>query len=80
MDVNEHQRNVLTKGDEWWTIETAAKHAGITRATVEKYIRQGLPVYFRELGGLIKRDEFLQEWRGRRLKQLATRRLPRDSA
>jgi predicted site-specific integrase-resolvase len=34
----------------YWTLEMAAKHFGITPATVRRYIREGLPVYYATTG------------------------------
>lgn len=31
---------------EFWTLDQSARHFGVTRATIERYIREGLPVYF----------------------------------
>lgn len=64
--------NVLDD-DYFWTIDRAAKHLGFTRATIARYIREGLPIYFRALGGRVHRDELLAEVRKRESRQRATR-------
>lgn len=61
-----------------WTIDEAALHFGITRATVEKYIREGLPVYFS--GTFVKSKDVIAEYLRRRDAKRATlaKKLPRD--
>jgi predicted transcriptional regulator len=43
----------------YWSIEQAAKHFGFTRATIEKYVREGLPTYFS--GIMVKPSEVVAE-------------------
>jgi hypothetical protein len=62
--------------DEFWTVDHAAAHLKVTRSTIERYIRGGLPVYFKALGGRVKRSELLAEYRARKLRQRATRLKP----
>ena len=62
MDVND--------AHEWWTIDQAAEQVGITRAAVERYIREGLP---KHLGKFVNRDQFLAEYRARLQRQRDSR-------
>ena len=66
-------RDLTDPMDRWWTIDQAAEHLEVKRATVEKYIREGLPLYFPLLGGYVDRDELLADYRGRQERSRATR-------
>lgn len=57
----------------FWTIEQAALHLGFTRATINRYIREGLPVYFTSVRPMVKPQELIDEWLRRRKANLATR-------
>ena len=61
----------VTDDQTWWTLDKAALHIGVTRATVERYVREGLRIHFRELGGWVDRDEFLAAYRERVMRQRA---------
>lgn len=61
--------DITDPADVWWTIDRAAEHLKITRASVERYIRDGLKVTF----GRVHRDELLAEYRKRQIRQRATR-------
>ena len=66
-------RDLTDPMDRWWTIDQAAEHLKVTRATVEKYVREGLPLHFLQLGGYVDRDELLADYRGRQERSRATR-------
>lgn len=55
----------------YWSIEQAALHFGVRRATIRQYIRDGLPTYF---GGVfVKPKEAIAEWLKRKNAKAATR-------
>lgn len=56
-----------------WTLDQAALHFGLTRATVERYVREGLPKYF---GAYVKPSEFVDEFVNRRNRQKGSRATP----
>lgn len=66
-------RDLTDAMDRWWTIDQAAAHLKVKRATVEKYIRDGLTLHFPKLGGYLDRDELLADYRGRQGRSRATR-------
>lgn len=66
----------VTDVNEWWTLDQAAEHLDLKRATVERYIREGLPKYF---GTFVKREELLAEYRKRLERQRATRGKPESA-
>jgi len=49
----------------WWSVDKAALHLGCPRATILRYIREGLPIR----AGLIHRDELLADFRNRKMRQ-----------
>lgn len=55
----------------YWSIEQAARHFGITRRSVRRYITDGLPSYF--AGTTVKPDEIVAERLRRRARDRATR-------
>lgn len=57
----------------FWTIDQAALHLGFSRATINRYIREGLPVYFKSVEPMVKPRELIDEWLRRRRANLATR-------
>ena len=63
----------------FWTIEQAALHLGFTRATINRYVREGLPVYFKSVEPMVRPRELIDEWLRRREANLATRS-PESSA
>jgi predicted site-specific integrase-resolvase len=71
------RRELGDPDDIWWTIDQAAEHLGYKRATIERYIREGLPRYFRKY---VKRDELLAEHRRRAQREIATRLRPQSQA
>lgn len=44
---------------QYWTLAQAARHFGFTRATISKYVREGLPTYLG--GGWVKPAEVVAE-------------------
>jgi predicted transcriptional regulator len=60
----------------FWSLDQAAKHFGFARATIEKYVREGMPTYF--AGRMVKPDEVITERLARRDRQQASRR-PRSA-
>lgn len=65
-------RDLTDPNDRWWTIDQAAAHLGVTRRTVERYVQDGLPLHFQQIGGYLDRDELLAEVRKRAERRLAT--------
>lgn len=65
-------RDVTDPLDRFWTINQAAAHLGLARCTVERYVRDGLKVYFPRQGGYLDRDEFLAAYRLRLARRKAT--------
>jgi len=65
-------RDLSDPMDRWWTIDQAAEHLGVTRRTVERYVQDGLTVYFPKQGGYVDRDEFLAVFRKRQERRRAT--------
>jgi DeoR/GlpR family transcriptional regulator of sugar metabolism len=57
---------------EFWTIEQAARHFGITRGTVRRYIRGGLATHHHGL--TVKPSEFISEHQQRRQRQQQSRK------
>lgn len=57
----------------YWTVDRAAEHFKVARGTIERYVRDGLPVHFPELGGFLKRTECEEHYRNRNIRQKATR-------
>lgn len=55
----------------FWTIDQAALHFGYKRATILKYIREGLPTYHEGL--TVKPSELVLEVLQRRQRELKTR-------
>ena len=55
----------------FWTLDQAALHFGVRRATIEKYIREGLPAYFEKL--MVKPSEAIAERLRRKNAAEATR-------
>ena len=51
--------------DVWWSVDRAALHLGCPRATILRYVREGLPIR----AGLINRDELLADFRARKMRQ-----------
>jgi predicted site-specific integrase-resolvase len=66
-------RDLADPMDRFWTIDQAAEHLKVKRATVEKYVREGLALHFPRQGGYVDRDELLAEYRGRQQRSRATR-------
>lgn len=66
-------RDVTDPHDRWWTIDEAAEHLKVKRGTIQRYIRDGLKVYFPKRGDYLDRDELLAEVRARNERQKATR-------
>ncbi|TIH34951.1 hypothetical protein [Subtercola vilae] len=62
-------QNVID-GTRFWSIDRAALHTGFARATIERYVREGLPVY---VGGFVERDAFLKVYRDKQQSQRLTR-------
>ena len=56
---------------EYWTIDQAARHFGFARATVAKYIRDGLPTYVD--GRFVKPAEVVAHRLERKQRQRDTR-------
>jgi hypothetical protein len=72
--VRPGRRDVTDPMDRFWTIDQAATHLDVTRATVEKYVREGLPLHFPLMeGGYVDRDELLIAYRGKKKRARATR-------
>lgn len=67
------ERRSVTDVNEWWTLDQAAEHLDLKRATIERYIREGLPKHF---GVFVRREELLAEYRARLERQRATRGRP----
>lgn len=57
---------------EYWTLDQAAAHFGITRRSVRRYIQAGLPVYF--AGTLVKPAEYVAAHHARRNRQRDTQK------
>jgi len=66
-------RDLADPMDRWWTIDQAAEHLAVTRRTIERYVKEGLPLHFPAMGGYLDRDELLPEVRRRAKRQRATR-------
>lgn len=66
--MTEGLRSVVD-GHEWWSVDQAAQHMGFSRATVERYIREGLP----QTCGFVNRDAFLAMVRQKQLRQKQSR-------
>ncbi|WP_120338115.1 hypothetical protein [Cryobacterium soli] len=78
--VRAGRRDVTDPMDRFWTLDQSAQHLNVTRATVEKYVRQGLPLHFPLMeGGFVDRDELLAVYRGGKKRARATR-LTKSSA
>ena len=63
-------RDLADETDVWWSIDIAADHLEVKRATILRYIREGLKVW---PGGLLRRAEVLEVYRRRALNSRATR-------
>ena len=66
-------RDLTDVMDRFWTIEQAVEHLGYSRRTVERYIHDGLRVYFPHAGGYLDRDELLEVVRRKQINQKQTR-------
>jgi len=66
-------RDLTDPLDRWWTVDQAAAHLKVKRATIEKYIREGLPLHFPKMGGYVDRDVLLAAYRERQQRTRATR-------
>lgn len=55
----------------FWTLDQAASHFGYKRATILKYIREGLPTYFG--GTTVKPSELIAEVQQRQQRERSTR-------
>lgn len=71
MGVNREQQSV-TDTNVWWAVDRAALHLGLRRETIEKYIREGLRLYWRN-GWVVHRPELLAEYGRRQASTRATR-------
>jgi hypothetical protein len=60
-----HEVQSVTDDRVWWSVDKAALHLGCPRATILRYIREGLPIR----AGLIHRDELLADFRARKIRQ-----------
>jgi hypothetical protein len=69
------QRDLTDPMDRFWTVDQAVAHIGVTRSTVERYVREGLPLHFPMLGGYLDRDEFLAEYRARMERRSNSRKI-----
>jgi hypothetical protein len=61
----------------FWSYDTAALHFGISRKTVVRYVREGLPSYFADR--FVKPAEFIAEYlrrEGRRRESLTRSQEP----
>ena len=66
-------RDLHDADDLWWSNAEAIAHFGIHPKTLERYFREGLPQYFKQLGGYVKREEILDHRRDRIKRNVATR-------
>lgn len=62
----------------FWTLDMAALHFGVKRATIEKYAREGLPTYTIAKARMVKPAEVITE-RLRRKRAAEATRLKRTS-
>jgi hypothetical protein len=72
------EQQSVTDADVWWTIDRAALHLGVRRGTVEKYVREGLALHWRN-GWYVHRPALLTEY-GRRQASTRATRLKKNSA
>lgn len=64
-------RDLRDPTDTWWTIDQAAAHFGVRRATILQWIRDGLPSHGK--GKMLRRPEVLSAYQQRAKRQRESR-------